>query len=58
MKRDCIAKIEDRNERIKTIMEELQINEAVFLPELDDDEVPEKIIQVDDSEIKCERVYI
>lgn len=56
MKQEGIAKIEEKNDRIKTIMEELQINEHVFHPELDSDEVPELIIQVADSEVSCEKV--
>lgn len=38
-------------------MDELQIKEAIMHPELDDDEVPERIIEVLDSEVKCEKVF-
>ncbi|KAJ3329183.1 Cilia- and flagella-associated protein 43 [Blyttiomyces sp. JEL0837] len=59
MKKDEILKIEDKNERINTIMGELQlslkIQEAVFHPTLDDDEVPDRMIQVHDSEVTVEK---
>jgi hypothetical protein len=56
MKREGITKIEEKNERIKTIMEELVINEHILHPELDDDEVPDRIVEVFDSEISCQKV--
>ncbi|KAJ3194324.1 Cilia- and flagella-associated protein 43 [Irineochytrium annulatum] len=55
MKKDEIIKIEDKNERILAIMAELQIQEAVFHPTLDNDEVPERIIEVHDDEVKVEK---
>ncbi|KAJ3299843.1 Cilia- and flagella-associated protein 43 [Borealophlyctis nickersoniae] len=54
-KKDDVSKIEDKNDRIAAIMAELQIQETIFHPELDDDEVPERIIEVQDSEVKVER---
>ncbi|KAJ3411976.1 Cilia- and flagella-associated protein 43 [Chytridiales sp. JEL 0842] len=55
MKNDEILKIEDKNDRINQITAELQIQEPIFHPVLDDDEVPERIIQVSDSEVKVEK---
>ncbi|KAJ3016739.1 UNVERIFIED_CONTAM: Cilia- and flagella-associated protein 43, partial [Siphonaria sp. JEL0065] len=54
-KKDEILKIEDKNERILNITSELQIQEAIFKPVLDDDEVPERIIEVHDDEVKAEK---
>ncbi|KAJ3087892.1 Cilia- and flagella-associated protein 43 [Quaeritorhiza haematococci] len=54
-KRDEIAKIEDKNERITQIMSELQIQETIFRPTLDNDEVPERNIEVADDEVKSEK---
>lgn len=58
MKREGIAKIEEKNHRIETIMEELAINERILHPELDDDEVPERIIEVFDHEITSKKVRL
>ncbi|KAJ3099331.1 Cilia- and flagella-associated protein 43 [Phlyctochytrium planicorne] len=55
LKSDEIIKIEDKNERILAIINELQITETIFHPSLDEDEVPERIIKVDDSEVKVEK---
>lgn len=54
-KQDEISKIEEKNERIVSILAQLQMNEKVYKPELDDDEIPENIIKVLDSEVKVER---
>ncbi|KAI9330069.1 hypothetical protein BDR26DRAFT_825041 [Obelidium mucronatum] len=55
VKKDEILKIEDKNERILNITSELQVQEAIFKPVLDDDEVPERIIEVNDDEVKAEK---
>ncbi|KAI8926587.1 WD40-repeat-containing domain protein [Entophlyctis helioformis] len=54
-KQDEMTKIEEKNERITTILGQLQLQESVYHPELDDDEVPSRIIEVLDSEVKIER---
>ncbi|KAJ3366938.1 Cilia- and flagella-associated protein 43 [Kappamyces sp. JEL0680] len=54
-KQDEIAKIEEKNERIATILAQLQINEKIHHPELDQDEVPESVIEVSDSEVRAEK---
>lgn len=51
-KRDDIVKIEEKNERIMVIIQELGIQEPILHPILDDDEVPERVIEVADEEIK------
>jgi hypothetical protein len=58
LKQDEISRIEEKNERISAILQEIDVNESVFHPELDSDEVPEKIIVVKDEEIKEERVSL
>ncbi|KAI8847634.1 hypothetical protein BC829DRAFT_395910 [Chytridium lagenaria] len=55
LKNDEILKIEDKNERILAIINELQISESMFHPALDEDEVPERIVTVDDEEVKAEK---
>nr|KAJ3422347.1 Cilia- and flagella-associated protein 43 [Polyrhizophydium stewartii] len=55
LKQDEIVKIEEKNDRINTILQQLQLQEAVYHPELDEDEVPTRIIEVLDSEVTCER---
>ncbi|KAI9094382.1 hypothetical protein DFS34DRAFT_665339 [Phlyctochytrium arcticum] len=57
MKRDEIGKIEERGERCKGIMEELGGVEGVeiFKPVLDEEEEPERVVEVRDEEVKCER---
>ncbi|KAJ3212328.1 Cilia- and flagella-associated protein 43 [Dinochytrium kinnereticum] len=55
LKNDEIIKIEDKDERILAIINELQISETIFHPALDDDEIPDRIIKVDDSEVKVEK---
>jgi WD40 repeat protein len=56
MKQDEISKIEEKNERVAAIISQLQLTEQVYHPELDEDEAPERIIEVQDSEIKVEKV--
>ncbi|KAJ3262629.1 Cilia- and flagella-associated protein 43 [Boothiomyces macroporosus] len=55
MKQDDIMKIEEKNERIAAILAQLQIQEKIFHPEFDEDEVPESIMEVKDSEVTVER---
>ncbi|KAJ3322393.1 Cilia- and flagella-associated protein 43 [Boothiomyces sp. JEL0866] len=54
-KQDDISKIEEKNERITAILSQLQIQEKIFHPEFDEDEVPESIMEVKDSEVTVER---
>ena len=55
VKQDEISKIEEKNERIISILTQLQMSEKILKPELDDDELPENIIKVMDSEVKVEK---
>ncbi|KAJ3343173.1 Cilia- and flagella-associated protein 43 [Gonapodya sp. JEL0774] len=55
LKRDEISKIEEKNDRVTEILTELGIAENVFHPVLDDNEVPERVLSVEDSEIKVEK---
>ncbi|TPX37666.1 hypothetical protein SmJEL517_g00573 [Synchytrium microbalum] len=52
-KRDEITKIEEKNDRIAEIMADLQLNEAIPHPTLDDYEVPERVIEVRPDEIRA-----
>lgn len=54
-KQDEIAKVEEKNERIVAILAQLQMNEKIIHPELDEDEIPESVIQVCDAEVKAEK---
>ncbi len=58
MKKNGISKIQEKNERIKSIMEELQIQETIYNPQLDDSEVPERIINVAENEVHVEKVFL
>lgn len=55
-KQDEIGKIEEKNERIALILAQLGTTEDIYHPELDQDEIPESIITVNDSEVKIEKV--
>ena len=55
-KQDEITKIEDKNERIREILRELQIEEKVFSATIHDEEAPERTLEVKDSEIKVQKV--
>ncbi len=57
-KQDEIGKIEEKNERIVSILQQLQLNEKIYHPELDEDEIPESVIKVADSEVKAEKVFM
>jgi uncharacterized protein involved in tolerance to divalent cations len=55
LKNDIISKIEEKNERIQSIKEELEIEEEIFQPTLDNDEIPDSCLKLDESEIKAEK---
>ncbi|XP_030012526.1 cilia- and flagella-associated protein 43 [Sphaeramia orbicularis] len=50
-----LSRIRERNKRIKAIMRELDVKETLWEPCLSADECPEKLLSVDDSEIKAEK---
>ncbi|XP_041368827.1 cilia- and flagella-associated protein 43-like isoform X2 [Gigantopelta aegis] len=50
-----MAKIKDKNKRIKKIMEDLDLQEPMVVPELCAAEKPEMLLTVKDSEVKVEK---
>lgn len=50
-----IAKIKDKNKRIRKILDDLGINDPVYQPELGPIEKPEMLLVTDDSEVKIEK---
>ncbi|KAH6573720.1 hypothetical protein BASA61_002819 [Batrachochytrium salamandrivorans] len=54
-KQEEISKIEEKNKRINSILLQLQLQETIYHPELSNDELPYRLIEVQDSEIKSER---
>ncbi|XP_053188578.1 cilia- and flagella-associated protein 43-like [Scomber japonicus] len=50
-----LSRMRERNRQIREIMAELEINEKLWEPSLDDSEWPERLFTVDDSEIKAEK---
>ncbi|KGL73709.1 WD repeat-containing protein 96, partial [Tinamus guttatus] len=50
-----IARVKERNLRIREILAQLDLQEEVWEPALTDDEVPEHALTVQDSEIKVEK---
>ncbi|NWX82783.1 CFA43 protein, partial [Nothoprocta pentlandii] len=50
-----IARVKERNLRIREILAQLNLQEEVWEPALTDDEVPERALTVQDSEIKVEK---
>lgn len=48
-----IARIEDKNQRIRKILEDLKTSEDIWQPQMDSDEKPEKLLTVDDSEVRA-----
>ncbi|XP_025973238.2 cilia- and flagella-associated protein 43 isoform X2 [Dromaius novaehollandiae] len=50
-----IARVKERNLRIREIMAQLGVEEEIWEPALTDDEIPERALIVQDSEIKVEK---
>ncbi|KYO40613.1 cilia- and flagella-associated protein 43 isoform A [Alligator mississippiensis] len=50
-----IARVKERNLRIQEILTQLDLQEEVWEPTLTDDEIPERVLTVQDSEIKVEK---
>ncbi|XP_068805797.1 cilia- and flagella-associated protein 43 isoform X2 [Struthio camelus] len=50
-----IARVKERNLRIREILAQLDLQEEVWEPALTDDEIPERVLTVQDSEIKVEK---
>lgn len=54
-KKQEMTRIEERNERIQEIAKELGENIEIFKPALDPSELPESVLQVNDSQITATR---
>ena len=54
-KLDDMDKIESRNQRIAEIMKELETEESYFKPKLSDEEVPERVLEVQPQEVSSTR---
>ena len=50
-----IKRVKERNDRIKKILGDLEIDEKVFEPEMSVDEKPELLLEVKDGEVPFER---
>ncbi|KAF4791478.1 hypothetical protein TURU_131639 [Turdus rufiventris] len=50
-----IARVKERNMKIQEILEQLELQVEVWEPALTDDEMPERALTVQDSEIKAEK---
>ena len=50
-----IKRVKERNDRIKKILGDLEIQEKVFEPEMSVDEKPELLLEVKDSEVPFEK---
>ncbi|KAM6066889.1 cilia- and flagella-associated protein 43 [Chlamydotis macqueenii] len=50
-----IAQVKERNLRIREILAQLDLQVEVWEPALTDDEIPERVLTVQDSEIKVEK---
>ncbi|XP_031564143.1 cilia- and flagella-associated protein 43-like [Actinia tenebrosa] len=54
-KENEIKKIQEKNDRIKKILHDLDIVEKIFQPAMTDDELPERLLHVKDQEVPFER---
>lgn len=50
-----IKRVRERNDRIKKILGDLEIDEKVFEPEMSVDEKPELLLEVKDGEVPFEK---
>ena len=50
-----IARIKEKNVRIGRIIQQLKLSDALMSPSLDEDETPEKLLVVEDSEVLVEK---
>ena len=50
-----MRKVKEKNERIKKILHDLELNEKVFQPEMTVDEKPEMLLEVKDEEVPFEK---
>ena len=52
-----IAKIKDKNKRIRKIIEDLELDNEIYEPELGVIEKPEKLLFVEDSEVSEKELH-
>ncbi|KAK1791764.1 hypothetical protein P4O66_013741 [Electrophorus voltai] len=57
-KKQEISRVRDKNKRITEIMAELDLQESLWEPTLTDNERPESVLTVNDSEIKVKKYLI
>ncbi|XP_077585258.1 cilia- and flagella-associated protein 43 [Stigmatopora nigra] len=50
-----INRVKERNKQVKELLDELEVDEELWEPDLNDREVPERVFVVKDSEIKAEK---
>ncbi|XP_051935831.1 cilia- and flagella-associated protein 43 [Hippocampus zosterae] len=50
-----IARVKERNKQVKELLDELEVDEELWVPVLNDREVPERVFVVKDSEITAEK---
>ena len=50
-----IKRVKERNDRIKKILGDLEIDEKIFEPEMSVDEKPELLLEVKDGEVPFEK---
>ena len=50
-----VKRISERNERIKKVLNDLDLKENVFEPEMTDEEQPERLLVVKDDEVPFEK---
>ncbi|XP_077350992.1 cilia- and flagella-associated protein 43 isoform X2 [Festucalex cinctus] len=50
-----ISRVKERNKQVKELLDELEVVEELWVPALNDREVPERVFVVDDSEIEAEK---
>ncbi|XP_077439060.1 cilia- and flagella-associated protein 43 isoform X2 [Vanacampus margaritifer] len=50
-----ISRVKERNKQVKEFLDELEADEELWVPVLNDREVPERVFVVDDSEIEAEK---
>nr|XP_026655478.1 cilia- and flagella-associated protein 43 isoform X2 [Zonotrichia albicollis] len=50
-----IARVKERNLKIQEILEQLDLQVELWEPDFTDDEIPERVLTVQDSEIKAEK---
>lgn len=47
-----IARVKERNKQVKELLDELEVEEELWVPVLNDREVPERVFVVKDSEVR------